>query len=548
MTLATRSLAFPTAILAVVFLPAQPRLLQSGERDEPLFQPSDRCLACHNGVSSASGEDISIGFDWRTTLMANSSRDPYWQAAVRREVIDHPSARAAIENECAKCHMPMAQFLSRLSKRDGQVFAHLDPRSEEPVDRLAADGVSCALCHQIAPDKLGTRESLVGGFVIDATKEGARPAYGPFEVDAGRANVMRSATGFRPTEARHIRQSELCATCHTLYTHSLGPKGEVIGELPEQVPYQEWLHSDFREAQSCQDCHMPVVPEAVPVSAVLGQPREGVSRHLFLGGNFFLQRILNRYREELGVAALPQEMDAAARRTIAHLQSEAARVSVRSLELRDGRLEAEVLVENLAGHKLPTAYPSRRVWLHVVVRDGGKRTVFESGLLNPDGSIAGNDNDAEAGRYEPHHASITAADQVQIYESIMGDPSGAPTTGLLRAVRYLKDNRVTPRGFDKRTAGKDIAVTGAAMEDEDFTAGRDRVRYSVEVGGTQGPFQVEAELWYQPVSYRWASNLRPYDAPEPRRFVGYYDSMASSSGVILARASAGIEKSGPPRE
>ena len=41
---------------------------------------------------------------------------------------------------------------------------------------------------------------------------------------------------------------------------------------------------------------------------------------------------------------------------------------------------------------------------------------------------------------------------MQIYESIMGTPAGAPTTGLLQATQYLKDNRLLPRGFDKRTA------------------------------------------------------------------------------------------------
>ena len=74
----------------------------------PHFQTSDRCLACHNGLATSSGTDISIGFDWRPTMMANAARDPYWQAAVRRETIDHPESRAAIENECSICHMPMA--------------------------------------------------------------------------------------------------------------------------------------------------------------------------------------------------------------------------------------------------------------------------------------------------------------------------------------------------------------------------------------------------------------------------------------------------------
>ena len=54
---------------------------------------------------------------------------------------------------------------------------------------------------------------------------------------------------------------------------------------------------------------------------------------------------------------------------------------------------AEISIENLGGHKLPTAYPSRRVWLHLTVRDSRGNALFESGALHPDGSIEGNDND-----------------------------------------------------------------------------------------------------------------------------------------------------------
>jgi hypothetical protein len=506
---------------------------------ESIFQTSDRCFACHNGLTTPSGEDISIGFDWRASMMANSSRDPYWQGSVRRETIDHPESRAVIEDECAICHMPMARYVSSANGRKGEVFAHLMFDPDKPDDRLAADGVSCSVCHQITEEKLGTPQSFVGGFVIDTAKpRGERPVYGPFKIEAGQTRIMRTSSGgFQPTESKHIRNSELCATCHTLYTKALGPDGKVIGELPEQVPYQEWLHSDYRDKQSCQSCHMPVVKEDVPIAKVLGKPREGFSRHVFVGANFFIQGLLNRYRAELSVAALPQELGAAAERTVRHLQSESARIRVDRIDVQDGRLEADVFVENLGGHKLPTAYPSRRAWLHVTVRAGNK-VVFESGALGADARIAGNDNDADAGRYEPHYREISSPDQVQIYEAIMVDTAGAVTTGLLSAVRYGKDNRLLPSGFDKSTADKDIAVLGAAANDPDFSGAGDRVRYSVALNGAEGPYEVEAELWYQPISYRWANNLRPYDAPEPRRFIGYYDAMASASGVLLVRASA----------
>jgi len=127
---------------------------------------------------------------------------------------------------------------------------------------------------------------------------------------------------------------------------------------------------------------------------------------------------------------------------------------------------------------------------------------------------------------------------VQIYESVMADVNGQPTTGLLSALRFAKDNRLLPKGFDKRTATPDVAVHGEAESDADFTGGCDTIRYSMAAAGAQGPFRIEAELWYQPIAYRWAMNLKRYDAKEPKRFVGYYESAASGSSVILAHASA----------
>ena len=434
------------------------------------FQTSDRCVACHNGITTRSGEDISIGVNWKTSMMANAGRDPYWMAGVRREMADHPTATRAIQDECTICHMPMMRYEARLAGSVGDAFAHLPPDRGKLADRLADDGVSCTVCHQITNQNLGRPESFVGGFSIDeATPPGERHIFGPFEIDPGHIEIMKSSSSFQQVESQHIRSSELCATCHTLFTKALDGQGTVIGELPEQVPYQEWLHSDFRETRSCQSCHMPEVKEDVPITSVFGQPRPGFSRHTFVGGNFFMQRVLNRFRNDLSVVAQPQEMDAAVNRTIAHLQTEAAKVAVQSVAAGNGRLDATIAVENLGGHKLPTAYPSRRAWLHVTVRDRNGDLVFESGALDPDGSIRGNDNDQDPSRFEPHYTEITRPDQVQVYESVMVGPDGAVTTGLLTALRYIKDNRLLPHGFDKRTADKDVAVHGDAVGDADFT-------------------------------------------------------------------------------
>ena len=133
--------------------------------------------------------------------------------------------------------------------------------------------------------------------------------------------------------------------------------------------------------------------------------------------------------------------------------------------------------------------------------------LFESGAVAPTGAIAGNANDEDPARYEPHYDEIRSADQVQIYESVMVDLRGTPTTGLLQGVRYVKDNRLLPRGFDKSTASADVAVHGAATGDADFQSGGDRVRYAIDVSKAQGPVTLEAELRFQTISFRWARNL-----------------------------------------
>jgi hypothetical protein len=510
---------------------------------DAMFLTSHDCLACHNGLTTATGEDVSIGVSWRASMMANSSRDPYWQAAVRRETIDHPSAAHEIEEECSICHMPMSRTKARASGQPSQIFAHLPiGAGSSEDDRLAADGVSCTVCHQIGAERLGSRESFTGGFVINPpTEAGERRMLGPFEVDAGRKSLMRSATGMTPADASHIRESELCATCHTLFTKELGPQGQVVGELAEQVPYLEWRHSAFvGEKRSCQSCHMPPVAAPTRISSVLGEEREGMGRHTFLGGNFFMLRMLNRYRGELGVEALPQELDAAAHATIRQLQQDTANVSIARASLVGAQLDVEVSVQNLTGHKLPTGYPSRRAWLHVTVRDRDGALVFNSGDITPTGLIRANDNDADPTRFEPHYTEIRNDDQVQIYEPVLREPDGTITTGLLRASAYVKDNRLLPRGFDKVTATADIAVHGAARDDADFTADGDRIRYVIDTAGRVGPFAIEVALRYQPIGFRWAQNLKPYAAAETQRFVSWFDAMATGSSVILARSATSV--------
>jgi hypothetical protein len=512
-----------------------------------LFATSDNCISCHSNVHAPDGEDISIGYQWRASMMANSARDPYWHAAIRRETLDHPEAKAAIEDKCSTCHMPMQRFQAHANGQMGEILSYLETfrSSQLPITgqtnlALSMDGVSCTVCHQIRPDNFGTEESMDGGFVIDVnTPFEQRELFGKYEVDVGRSRVMHSATGYAPAQSEHLAQSELCASCHTLYTTALDDQGNEVGSLPEQVPYHEWLESSYVETNSCQSCHMPKVEGEAPLTSVQAQAREGVSHHTFLGANAFMLRILGRYRDELGAVALPEEFEAAAARAEEHLATKAAQIEVDNVRNEDGRLNFDVTVTNLAGHKLPTAYPSRRVWLHVVVRDGNNSVVFESGRPNMDGSIDGNDNDRDGALFEPHYLQITDPGQVQIYESIMADFKGEVTTGLVFGTRYLKDARVPPRGFAKETAPHEVAVIGTALEDPDFVGGSDTTHFSIPVPDPNGG-SVSVELLYQSIGYRWAKNLEEYDSFESQRFTRYFNENAAESTKFLTSATANI--------
>jgi hypothetical protein len=119
----------------------------------------------------------------------------------------------------------------------------------------------------------------------------------------------------------------------------------------------------------------------------------------------------------------------------------------------------------------------------------------------------------------------------------MRDSYGDVTTGIVSGLGYAKDTRILPRGFDKATASPDIAVTADAVSDPAFIGGSHRTRYNIDVARAQGPFQILVELWYQPIGFRWAQNLRLQPAPETNRFVAYYEAMADVSGTVLARDS-----------
>lgn len=506
-----------------------------------LFSTSGVCAGCHDDLVDEAENDVSIDTDWRPAMMANAARDPYWQASVRAEIIDHPQLTSVIEDKCATCHTPMARFAAVFS---GSGTALLDGgflSPDHPDRAFALDGVSCTLCHQVEEQGLRDPDSFSGGFSIDTERPpGERLVYGPFPPIPGPASVMQGASGYRPVEGPQVTRSELCATCHTLYTPYVDEDGGIAGTFPEQTPYLEWQHSGYQETHVCQDCHMPSAQGSVSIASTGGgPPRSPFAQHRFIGGNAYVLKMLWASGEEFDVTASSDHFARKVKQTLEQLQARTATLRVEGITVAESRLDFDVAVENQAGHKFPTGFPARRAWLHVVVADAEGNVIFESGGFNPDGFIIGNDNDGDAAAYEPHYEVITEGDQVQIYEPILETVSGQVTTGLLRAKGYRKDNRLLPSGFDKTSAAEDIAVYGGAADDEDFDAGGDTVHYRINLSKADAALTLTVELLYQSLSYRWAENLRRYDAPEVARFHSAYDELPNEP-IVVAETSVPV--------
>jgi hypothetical protein len=503
------------------------------------FATSGVCVICHKEMVNENGEDVSLDSFWRGTMMANSSRDPYWQASVRGEVLSNPDYDSIIQDKCTTCHTPMARTTQAFMGNEGVLLDEGFLHPENDLNTLALDGISCTLCHQIEATSLGEPESFDGHYIIDETKQvGERLSYGPYESVEADAVVMKSASGYIPVQSRHVQLSELCGSCHTLYTPTVDNNGEVAGMFPEQMPYIEWLASDYVDQNSCPDCHMPETPSKVILSVTGGPARNRFSIHSFAGGNTYALKLLQTYREELQVTASNKQIEAALDRALTQLQEQTAQISLVKSQIENHNLIVRVEVDSQVGHKFPSGFPSRRVWVHLQVMDASGQMLFESGDWDLNGSIYGNDNDLDETTFEPHYEVISDPEQVQIYEAVMGNVDAAVTTTLLRGAIYLKDNRLLPAGFDKAAVSNDIAVYGTATQDADFVDGGDQIRYQIDLMDATGPFTVVAELLYQSIGYRWAQNLNRFDAPEPQRFIGYYENVVNEPTLV---ASAKIE-------
>jgi hypothetical protein len=499
-----------------------------------LFAGSGTCVICHAAAQSDdalrddAGTDVSPVTLWRSTMMANAARDPLFQAKVAAEVSDFPGLQTVIEDKCTTCHMPMG--------RTEAVLGGPPPYSmdEAMADALAMDAVSCTLCHQVADQGLGEEVSFSGGYVIGTD----RIIFGPY--DDGLSSFMEFTVDYTVAQTEHIQGSALCATCHTLFTPTVDYEGNLTGgAIAEQTPYLEWENSVYDDQEvECQTCHMPELETPIKISTVpASSPERGpFSRHYFVGGNAFMLDILRHNAELLGATAETHHFDSTTARTLDQLQVHAADIEAVPSWIDGDSLQIVVTVSNKTGHKLPTGFPSRRMWLYVRVCLPDGTVLFESGEWDAQTGVL-LDEDAP---FERHHDVIRSADQVAVYQSVMGDVNGDPTWTLLRGASYLKDNRIPPVGFTSSGPHADVtAIVGEATADPNFNrtngaegSGSDAVTFRIGNLDGSSRYDIKIRLAYQSLVPAFAEDLFEYSLPEVEQFEALYKS-ANPEPVIM---------------
>ena len=475
------------------------------------------CANCHTAATGAvalkdaSGRHIGPADLWPASVMAHASRDPLFRAAVAKEVHDTPDLAVAIEQKCMSCHAPAAWADLTLSDEDGPTLAAL--QSPDAIGDLAREGANCVGCHLQRPETQGDPDTFSGHHDYNDDRVIYGPHVAPF------AGPMRNFAGFEPTHSEHMLHSEVCASCHTLFIDSVDGGGVATGHTSmEQGPYLEWQGSAYYppkaqpEAAECQTCHMPNTDvDGIDIETRIARNPTGsdfprtyarvpVARHVLYGGNTFLLGLVRDHRDLLGSPATVDQLDTSIAGTRDFL-GRAATLTPGPIGWANDSVTVPIVVENRTGHKLPTGYPSRRVWLEVEVRDGSGSVVWHLGAVDALGRLVDEDGtplppELDGEQFYPHRDLVTDPTEVIVWESVMADADGDPTTTLLRAASYAKDNRLLPRGFEPLAAYEAQMAPVGTESDSDFSGGVDTVSIRLTPAG-EGPWTMTARLRYQ---------------------------------------------------
>ncbi|MBP7274081.1 MAG: T9SS type A sorting domain-containing protein [Saprospiraceae bacterium] len=511
--------------------------LSSPVPDSIYFPTVSHCSGCHgfdtlqHAMVNENGEDINVYYDWRSTMMANAAKDPFWRAKVSHEIITNPGHSLDIQTKCTSCHAPMGHYTAMYEGHTHYIMDDL------LADTIGLDGVSCAACHMISADSVGLRFS--GNIKYDTS----RVMFGPYE--APFAPPMENFVGFVPKHSAHINNAGVCAPCHTLQTHSVDLNGNYTGStFVEQATYHEWLNSAFSDPenlQTCQHCHIPRINDGVVISSNYAflQNRMPFGLHTMVGGNAMMLNLMKNNKAALGIQATDADFDSTITATLHLLREKTIDLRITNTNLTHDTAFFEVAITNKAGHKFPSGYPSRRAFVQFLTITDEGDTLFQSGVYDNNYEVFGQDPQSE-----PHYDMINQKSQVQIYELVLGDVTNSFTTLLERSHVALKDNRLPPLGFTTTHAVYDTTrIYGEANSDSNFNKlngvegnGKDIVHYHVPLQGYTGHINVVARVYYQSLPPKWLDPMLAETSPEINSFRSQYNA-ADRSPILIKQDS-----------
>ena len=198
------------------------------------YSSARECAACHQTIHKY----------WSESEHSRAASSPVFRAALAQAQAGAPDP-AAVRRECVWCHAPTALVTGDYALEGA----------------IAREGVSCDFCHTIADVEMGR-------------------AGHPFDLAPGR--VKRGPMEYAKTPAHdtaysllHKSSAHLCASCHE-YRNAQG--------VAVLSTYGEWASGPYpARGQTCQECHMPLVP-GTAVAEALKPTQRRINLHRMTGG------------------------------------------------------------------------------------------------------------------------------------------------------------------------------------------------------------------------------------------------------------------------
>ena len=312
---------------------------------------AQNCEQCHSDITQ----------QWQRSGHAHAATDAYYQAVTTLFMQEHGAEAVRF---CATCHNPIGLMQGEIDLNAAQSAQPADQLAYQarqtgitlPISQRAAEGVTCALCHQ-------------------AARVAESPANGSLQLD-GRAIVFPqdafARLSLRAVPATHrdtllrpaIQQAELCGSCHNLHLPDNG--------LAVEPTFDEWKNSPYpSQGITCQTCHFAPAPASLADSSL----REAIDAHGVAPG---------------APSSLPDMSgDTTLLKKAATLDVSAFELSASTNPTDPAVVRATVTLTNSgAGHRLPTgASDLRQVWLELILRDAQGEVVLSSGILDQYGQL-----------------------------------------------------------------------------------------------------------------------------------------------------------------